>query len=122
MRAEDLAIGLSDQSLPHFSCWMTLPHTSHIFAEQVPEGVELAVQKMKEGERNIITIQPEFGYGDKEFKAPLAVVPAGSVLTYDLMLKSFVNVSLPSTCQIHACIAMDGRPFSFRWINDAWDS
>ena len=63
-------------------------------SEQVPEGVELAVQKMKEGERNIITIQPAFGYGDKEFKGPLVVVPPNSVLTYDLTLVSFLNVSL----------------------------
>jgi FKBP-type peptidyl-prolyl cis-trans isomerase len=59
----------------------------------VPEGLDLAVQKMKEGERNLVTIQPMYGYGDVEHKALLAAVPPGSVLHYDIRLVSFENVS-----------------------------
>jgi len=59
--------------------------------EEVPEGLDLAVQKMKEGERNLVTIQPMYGYGDVEHKALLAAVPPGSVLHYDIRLVSFEN-------------------------------
>jgi FK506-binding protein 4/5 len=61
-------------------------------AEQVPEGLDLAIQKMKEGERDLITVRPAYGFGDKAHAAPLATVAPGSTLTYDVVLTSFVNV------------------------------
>ena len=57
------------------------------------EGLDLAVQKMQAGEHALVTVQPAYGYGGAEHKAPLAVIPPGSTLVYDIFLNSFVNVS-----------------------------
>ncbi|KXZ45163.1 hypothetical protein GPECTOR_57g453 [Gonium pectorale] len=60
--------------------------------EQVPEGLEEAVMKMKKGERALITVtDPALGYGEAEHAGPLAAVPAGSGLQYEVELVAFEN-------------------------------
>ena len=76
---------------------MLIPGHTPRCAEKVAEGLDLAVQKMQAGERALITVQPAYGYGGAEHKAPLAIIPPGSTLLYDIVLTSFVNVSLLRT-------------------------
>ncbi|GLC35269.1 hypothetical protein PLESTB_000582700 [Pleodorina starrii] len=61
--------------------------------EQVCEGLEAAVMKMKQGEKAIVTItDPAQGYGSEtEFAGPLAPVPPGSSIQFDVELVQFEN-------------------------------
>ncbi|EFJ51308.1 hypothetical protein VOLCADRAFT_103560 [Volvox carteri f. nagariensis] len=61
--------------------------------EQVCEGLEAAVMKMKEGDKALVTINdPAQGYGfETEYAGPLAVVPPGSALQFDVELVQFEN-------------------------------
>ncbi|GIL82576.1 hypothetical protein Vretimale_12040 [Volvox reticuliferus] len=61
--------------------------------EQVCEGLEAAVMKMKQGEKAVVTItDPSQGYGSEtEYTGPLAVVPPGSSLQFDVELIKFEN-------------------------------
>ncbi|KAK9830144.1 hypothetical protein WJX72_009971 [[Myrmecia] bisecta] len=56
--------------------------------EQVINGLDQALQKMKEHERAEITIAPEYGFGAVESQQPLAVVPANSTVIYTVELVS----------------------------------
>lgn len=58
---------------------------------QVIEGLEQAVMKMKEGEHALVTIAPQYAFGDEDSEQPLAAVPAGSTLEYDITLISFIK-------------------------------
>lgn len=58
---------------------------------QVPEGLDLTVLKMKKEEKDVVTIPPQYGYGDKEFDGPLAKVPANSTLIYEVELVDHEN-------------------------------
>ncbi|KAL4420120.1 hypothetical protein ABPG77_000291 [Micractinium sp. CCAP 211/92] len=58
---------------------------------QVIEGLDLAVMKMKEGERALVTIAPQYAWGEQGSQQPLASVPAGATVVYDITLKSFVK-------------------------------
>jgi len=55
-------------------------------AEQLPEGLEQAVMKMKVGERAEIVIQPQYAFGAEASKQPQAVVPPQSTVVYTLEL------------------------------------
>lgn len=67
------------------------------------EGLDLAVMKMKEGERALVSVAPQYGFGGQEGAAqPLASVPAGSALEYDVTLHSFVKVG--------GCTGVRGMP------------
>ncbi|KAL3684851.1 hypothetical protein R1sor_002873 [Riccia sorocarpa] len=57
--------------------------------EQVIIGLDKAVTTMKKGERSVITISSEYGFGDAEVKRELAVVPPKSTLIYDVEMVSF---------------------------------
>jgi len=59
--------------------------------EEVVAGLELAVQKMQKGEKALVTIEPPYGFGDVAKQEPLADVPAGSTLAYELELLDFEN-------------------------------
>ncbi|GIL42473.1 hypothetical protein Vafri_434 [Volvox africanus] len=61
--------------------------------EQVCEGLEAAVMKMKQGEKAVITItDSDQGYGSEtEFSGPLAVIPPGSSLQFDVEVVEFQN-------------------------------
>lgn len=62
--------------------------------EQVVEGLDAAVIKMKKGEVALLTIAPEYGFGSFESKQELATVPPNSTLYYEVELVSFEKVSL----------------------------
>ncbi|KAL6506524.1 Peptidyl-prolyl cis-trans isomerase fkbp62 [Orobanche gracilis] len=59
--------------------------------EQVIEGLDMAVTKMKKGEVALLTIAPEYAFGSSESKQELAVVPANSTVYYEIELISFVK-------------------------------
>ncbi|GAB2282436.1 Peptidyl-prolyl cis-trans isomerase fkbp62 [Dionaea muscipula] len=57
--------------------------------EQVIEGLDKAVLKMKKGEVALVTIAPEYAFGTSESQQELAVVPPNSTLYYEVELVSF---------------------------------
>lgn len=57
--------------------------------EQVILGLDKAVTSMNKGEVALVTIPPEYGFGDVETKRALAVVPPNSTLTYEVELVEF---------------------------------
>src|SRR5690606_38024065 len=58
-------------------------------AEEVIEGLELAVKEMKKGEKCLITVQPKYAYGDAGDESK-GVTP-GSKLVYELELVDFTK-------------------------------
>ncbi|CAN4090806.1 unnamed protein product [Withania somnifera] len=67
------------------------PFEFEIDKEQVIEGLDRAVKKMKKGEIALITIQPEYAFGASDSPQELAVVPANSIVYYDVEMVSFVK-------------------------------
>ena len=63
-------------------------------AEQVPEGVDLAVQKMKQGETAEVTIAPQYAFGAEGAQRPGGAVPPDATVVYTIELHSFQNVRL----------------------------
>ncbi|XP_010532918.1 PREDICTED: peptidyl-prolyl cis-trans isomerase FKBP62 [Tarenaya hassleriana] len=57
--------------------------------EQVVDGLDRAVMKMKKGEVALVTIEPEYAFGSAESKQELAVVPPNSTVCYEVELLSF---------------------------------
>jgi hypothetical protein len=61
----------------------------------VPEGLDQAVMRMKAGEKAIITVPPQYGYGDAGRPAPAdgsgVAVPPGATLVYEVTLVSSEN-------------------------------
>ena len=49
---------------------------------------------MKKGEVALVTIHPEYAFGASGSSQDLAVVPANSVVSYEIELLSFVKVSV----------------------------
>lgn len=61
--------------------------------EQVIEGLDRGVKTMKKGEMAVLTIQPEYAFGQSESSQELAVVPQNSVVYYEVEMVSFIKVS-----------------------------
>lgn len=61
-------------------------------AEQVPEGVDLAVQKMKKGETAEVTLSPQYAFGAEGAQQPGGAVPPNATVTYTVQLQEFDNV------------------------------
>ncbi|CAM8988812.1 unnamed protein product [Rhodiola kirilowii] len=57
--------------------------------EQVIDGLDKAVMKMKKGEVALVTIAPEYAFGSVESQQDLAVVPPNSTVFYEVELVSF---------------------------------
>lgn len=55
-------------------------------------GLDKAVASMNKGEVALVTIPPEYGFGDVETKRALAVVPPNSTLIYEVELVEFEKV------------------------------
>ncbi|KAA0067644.1 70 kDa peptidyl-prolyl isomerase-like [Cucumis melo var. makuwa] len=70
------------------------PFEFKIDEEQVVEGLDLAVRKMKKGEIASVTIHPQYAFGSSDSSQDLAVVPANSIVHYEVELVSFVKVCL----------------------------
>lgn len=85
-----------------------LPTCSPI-AGQVPEGVDLAVLKMKKGETAEVTIAPKYAFGAKGAQRQAGAVPADATVVYTVTLKDFENVGhllLPTIryCRLSATV------------------
>lgn len=57
----------------------------------VVEGLDLGLMKMVKGERALLTISPEYGYGDAGKEGLLVPVPPNATLLYDVELIDFDN-------------------------------
>ena len=62
-------------------------------AEEVIEGLDKAVMKMKKGEVALLIVAPEYAFGSSESQQELAVVPPNSTVYYEVELVSFDKVS-----------------------------
>lgn len=62
--------------------------------EQVVDGLDRAVKKMKKGEVALVTIQPEYAFGPSETQQELAIIPANATVDYEVELLSFVKVGV----------------------------
>ncbi|XP_057717738.1 70 kDa peptidyl-prolyl isomerase-like [Arachis stenosperma] len=63
--------------------------------EQVIVGLDRAVVTMKKGERAIISIHPDYAFGDVEVKRDFAIVPPSSRVVYDVEMKDFIKEKAP---------------------------
>ncbi|GMH30961.1 hypothetical protein Nepgr_032804 [Nepenthes gracilis] len=57
--------------------------------EQVVEGLDKAVMKMKKGEVALLTVAPEYAFGSTGSQQDLAAVPPNSTVYYEIELVSF---------------------------------
>lgn len=64
-----------------------------LYLEQVIAGLDRAVATMKKGERAILTVKPEYGFGNIETKRDLAIVPPSSILVYEVEMLDFIKVA-----------------------------
>ncbi|XP_059459675.1 70 kDa peptidyl-prolyl isomerase-like isoform X2 [Corylus avellana] len=64
--------------------------------EQVIAGLDRAVATMKKGERAILTIHPDFGFGSSEVRRDLAVIPPSSNVVYEVEMLDFFKEKAPS--------------------------
>ena len=71
---------------------MSLNSKCAVGAEQLIEGLEQAVMKMKVGEKAEIVIQPQYAFGPEASRQPLAVVPPQSTVVYTLELVDMEKV------------------------------
>ncbi|KAK4585610.1 hypothetical protein RGQ29_023031 [Quercus rubra] len=65
------------------------PFEFRIDEEQVIDGLDRAVKNMKKGEIALVTIQPEYAFGQSEKQQELAIVPSNSTVYYEVELLSF---------------------------------
>lgn len=63
--------------------------------EQVVAGLDRAATTMKKGERAILTVTPEYGFGSTEVRRDLATVPPFSTLVYEVEMLDFVKERAP---------------------------
>ncbi|KAF3948882.1 hypothetical protein CMV_025171 [Castanea mollissima] len=63
--------------------------------EQVIAGLDQAVATMKKGERAILTIHPDFGFGSSEVRQDLAVIPPSSNVVYEVEMIDFTKEKAP---------------------------
>ncbi|MQL93463.1 hypothetical protein Taro_026118 [Colocasia esculenta] len=59
--------------------------------EQVITGLDQAAARMEKGEISLVTVKPEYGYGNNEVKRHLAAVPASATLIYEVEMIDFVK-------------------------------
>lgn len=73
---------------------LTLTYVYDLYPEQVIDGLDRAVKNMKKGEIALVTIQPEYAFGQSEIQEELAIVPSNSTVYYEVELLSFEKVSV----------------------------
>lgn len=61
-------------------------------AEQVIAGLDQAVTTMKKGEHAIVTVKPDYGFGNIEVKRDLAMVPPCSTIIFEVEMLEFTKV------------------------------
>lgn len=50
---------------------------------------------MAKGEVSLLTIKPQYGYGENEFRGNLATVPSHSTLIFEIEMIDFIKVMDP---------------------------
>lgn len=63
--------------------------------EQVILGLDRAAMTMKKGEQALLTIRPDYGFGELEVKRDFATVPPSSTLVYEIEMVDFVKEKAP---------------------------
>ncbi|KAA8528448.1 hypothetical protein F0562_035803 [Nyssa sinensis] len=63
--------------------------------EQVIAGLDRAAATMKKGEKAMLTITPEYGFGRTEVKRDLAIVPPCSTIVYQVEMLDFTKEKAP---------------------------
>ncbi|XVE55731.1 hypothetical protein DITRI_Ditri03aG0181800 [Diplodiscus trichospermus] len=63
--------------------------------EQVIPGLDRAAATMKKGERALLTISPEYGFGSDVAERDLSVVPPCSNLVYEVEMLDFIKEKAP---------------------------
>lgn len=63
-----------------------------LYAEQVIAGLDRVAATMKMGERAIVTISHEYGFGNVEAKRDLATIPSCAKLYYEVEMMDFIKV------------------------------
>ncbi|KAJ1377868.1 Tetratricopeptide-like helical domain superfamily, partial [Sesbania bispinosa] len=77
--------------------------------EQVIAGLDRAVSTMKKGERAIISIHPDYAFGNVEVRRDLAIVPPGSNVVYDIEMMDFIKEKAPWELNSNEKIEVAGR-------------
>ncbi|KAG2726353.1 hypothetical protein I3760_01G108200 [Carya illinoinensis] len=67
------------------------PFEFKVNEEQVVDGLDRAVKKMKKGEVALVTIQPEYAFEPSETQQELAIILANVTVDYEVELLSFVK-------------------------------
>ncbi|KAJ8453327.1 hypothetical protein Cgig2_008211 [Carnegiea gigantea] len=68
---------------------------SLLSVEQVILGLDRAAMTMKKGEQALLTIRPNYGFGELEVKRDFATVPPSSTLVYEVEMVDFVKEKAP---------------------------
>lgn len=63
--------------------------------EQVIAGLDRAVSTMSKGEKALLTIHSDYGFGAVEMRKDLAVVPPSSNLVYEIEMLDFIKEKAP---------------------------
>lgn len=77
--------------------------------EQVIPGLDRAAATMKKGERALLTISPEYGFGSDMAERDLAVVPPCSNLVYEVEMLDFIKEKAPWELNIQEKIDAAGK-------------
>ncbi len=83
-------------------------------AEEVVEGLDQALLKMKEGEEAEISIAPQYGFGSEGCSSMEAPVPPDATLLYTVELLSIQKVlrtTYPSDSPLHINALVYTQPF-----------
>ncbi|KAK7310766.1 hypothetical protein RJT34_08479 [Clitoria ternatea] len=59
--------------------------------EEVITGLDRALATMKKGEKAIVTIHPDYAFGNVEVRRDLSTVPPGSNVVYDIEMIDFIQ-------------------------------
>ncbi|CAA7393804.1 unnamed protein product [Spirodela intermedia] len=63
--------------------------------EQVIAGLDRVAATMAKGEVSLVTVEPEYGYGNCEVKGQLSTIPASSTLIYEIEMVDFTREKEP---------------------------
>ncbi|XP_049392373.1 peptidyl-prolyl cis-trans isomerase FKBP62-like isoform X2 [Solanum stenotomum] len=77
--------------------------------EQVVAGLDQAVSTMKKGEHAIVTVKPDYGFGNTEVKRDLAMVPPCSTIIFEVEMLEFTKEKDPREMNKHERIQMAQR-------------
>lgn len=70
-------------------------------------GLDRAVATMKKGEKAIVSIHPDYAFGNVELRQNLVIVPPGSKVVYDIEMIDFIKVKRKKSSALALCGARD---------------